>query len=374
MKKTITLLLALAMLLSLSSFAWAQEVENEILWDENEETILLENSGEYGAGETSFYLVVSCLNETTAVMVNTDEQTVGAALEALSIVAGEESEWGLYVKTVNGITADYDTDGSYWAFYIDGEYAMTGLDATEINPGSVYMLAVEGIELEEGQTITLRDGKNYGLGEKSFAFQVTDKEENTISVTVCTNAETVGEALSELSIIAGDESEFGLYVKTINGITADYDVDGSYWAFYIDGEYAMTGVDATEINPESVYLLTVEGIELEEGQTITLRDGKNYGLGEKVFGLKVTDKEGNETFVTVCTDAATVGEALLQLNIIAGDESEWGLYVKTINGITADYNVDGTYWAFYIDGEYAMTGVDATEIQEEAVYSFAVEG
>ena len=259
MKKTITLLLALAMLLSLSSFAWAQEVENEILWDENEETILLENSGEYGAGETSFYLVVSCLNETTAVMVNTDEQTVGAALEALSIVAGEESEWGLYVKTVNGITADYDTDGSYWAFYIDGEYAMTGLDATEINPGSVYMLAVEGIELEEGQTIPLRDGKNYGLGEKSFAFQVTDKEENTISVTVCTNAETVGEALSELSIIAGDESEFGLYVKTINGITADYDVDGSYWAFYIDGEYAMTGVDATEINEEAVYSFAIEG-------------------------------------------------------------------------------------------------------------------
>ena len=69
-----------------------------------------------------------------------------------------------------------------------------------------------------------------------------------------------------------------------------------------------------------------------------------------------------------------MGEALAELGIIAGDESEWGLYVKTINGITADYDTDGTYWAFYIDGEYAMTGVDATEIDEEAIYSFAIEG
>ena len=68
-----------------------------------------------------------------------------------------------------------------------------------------------------------------------------------------------------------------------------------------------------------------------------------------------------------------MGEALEELGIIAGDESEWGLYVKTINGITADYDTDGSYWAFYIDGEYAMTGVDATEIDEDAVYAFAIE-
>ena len=67
------------------------------------------------------------------------------------------------------------------------------------------------------------------------------------------------------------------------------------------------------------------------------------------------------------------GQALVELSIIAGDESEWGLYVKTVNGITADYNTDGSYWAFYIDGEYALTGVDATEITEGAVYTFQVE-
>ena len=58
-------------------------------------------------------------------------------------IAGDETEYGLYVKEVNGFVADYDTDGTYWAFYIDGEYAMTGVDQTEITEGSTYTLQVE---------------------------------------------------------------------------------------------------------------------------------------------------------------------------------------------------------------------------------------
>ena len=43
----------------------------------------------------------------------------------MGLIAGEDSDYGLYVKTVNGVTVDYDTDGKYWAFYVDGEYAAT---------------------------------------------------------------------------------------------------------------------------------------------------------------------------------------------------------------------------------------------------------
>lgn len=55
------------------------------------------------------------------------------------------------------------------------------------------------------------------------------------------------QALEAEGLIAGDESEFGLYVKVVNGITADYDVDGSWWGLYKDGEMLMTGVDSTPI-------------------------------------------------------------------------------------------------------------------------------
>ena len=54
------------------------------------------------------------------------------------------------------------------------------------------------------------------------------------------------------------------------------------------------------------------------------------------------------------------------LNIISGEESDYGLYIKEVIGITADYDTDGTYWAFYIDGQYAATGVDMTDAQNGA--------
>ena len=61
----------------------------------------------------------------------------------LGLISGEESQYGLYVKTVNGITLDYDKDGKYWAFYIGGEYAVTGVDTTEITAGSTYTFKAE---------------------------------------------------------------------------------------------------------------------------------------------------------------------------------------------------------------------------------------
>ena len=102
------------------------------------------------------------------------------------------------------------------------------------------------------------DGAALGEGAHSFTLEITDADGKTITATIHTDAETVGEALSNLEIVQGEDSEFGLYIKTVNGITADYDVDQTYWAFYIDGEYAQTSVDMTAVNDGSVYKLAVE--------------------------------------------------------------------------------------------------------------------
>lgn len=97
------------------------------------------------------------------------------------------------------------------------------------------------------------------------------------------------------------------------------------------------------------------------------------GEGATVFNFIVTDKDGNETAFEIHTDKTTVGDALVELGLIAGETGLYGLYVKTVNGITADYDADKTYWAFYINGEYASTGVDATNITAGATYAFKVE-
>ena len=95
------------------------------------------------------------------------------------------------------------------------------------------------------------------------------------------------------------------------------------------------------------------------------------GSTEFVFG--VVDLNGNESYFDIKTDKETVGEALLEIGLIDGDDSDYGLYVKTVNGITLDYDKDGKYWAFYIDNEYATTSVDLTNISEGTLYEFKAE-
>lgn len=97
------------------------------------------------------------------------------------------------------------------------------------------------------------------------------------------------------------------------------------------------------------------------------------GKGATVFGFVVVEKDGNETKFEIHTDKTTVGDALLEVKLIEGEAGPYGLYVKNVNGITADYDVDQTYWAFYINGQMAMTGVDTTKIEAGATYSFKVE-
>lgn len=85
-----------------------------------------------------------------------------------------------------------------------------------------------------------------------------------------------------------------------------------------------------------------------------------------VVEVKIEDK--TVTF-TVHTDKTILGEALIENNLISGEQGDYGLYIKSVNGVTADYDIDQSYWAFYVNGEYATTGIDGAEIDENAVYS-----
>ena len=111
-----------------------------------------------------------------------------------------------------------------------------------------------------------------------------------------------------------------------------------------------------------------------EGKTtVGVKSGETLGTGNTTFSVEVTNAEGSKTTFAVKTDEKTVGAALQALNLISGEKGDYGLYVKEVTGITADYETDGSYWAFYIDGQYAATAVDLTDVQDGAVYGFAVE-
>ena len=95
-----------------------------------------------------------------------------------------------------------------------------------------------------------------GSGKKTVTVEV-EAEENKITFTVKTDAETLGDALLENKLVEGDEGQYGLFVTSVNGIKADYSADGSYWALYIGDEYAATGVDGEKLGDgsDTVYRL-----------------------------------------------------------------------------------------------------------------------
>ncbi|MBQ2792527.1 MAG: DUF4430 domain-containing protein [Oscillospiraceae bacterium] len=113
--------------------------------------------------------------------------------------------------------------------------------------------------------------------------------------------------------------------------------------------------------------------DMAVSDVITFSDGDTIGEGKNTFPLTIVHKDGTELTVTVNTELTVVGEALQELGLINGEEGPYGLYIKTVNGETLDYDKDGKYWAFYIDGEYALEGIDLTEIAEGAAYMLKAE-
>ena len=86
--------------------------------------------------------VVNDKVETTTYEVHTDAEYLRQAMEETEGLTfeGTESEYGLMVETVNGVTADYNKDGAYWAFYVDGEYCNYGIDTQPVNDGETYSI------------------------------------------------------------------------------------------------------------------------------------------------------------------------------------------------------------------------------------------
>ena len=97
------------------------------------------------------------------------------------------------------------------------------------------------------------------------------------------------------------------------------------------------------------------------------------GEGETTFPLSVIDLNGQEVRFEISTNADTVGEALTEVGLIAGEYGPYGLMVTTVNGLTLVYETDHAYWAFYIDGDYAMTGVDSTDVVDGQSYGLKAE-
>lgn len=133
---------------------------------------------------------------------------------------------------------------------------------------SVAFLLLLSISACSNQTALDSDGVLYsstgnswielGHGDNYFNFTVTDEDSTVYNFHIHTNKSIVGEALEELGLIEGSEGEFGIYVNKVNGIYAEYNETGTYWAFYVNGEYASEGIDMAKIVQGEAYEMRIE--------------------------------------------------------------------------------------------------------------------
>ncbi len=104
-------------------------------------------------------------------------------------------------------------------------------------------------------------------------------------------------------------------------------------------------------------------------------------LGSKAYTLEVVDNTGATDTYKGTTDKEYLSELMDELSTAAknpefsysGSTSSYGLFIETINGLTADYNVDKSYWAIYVNDSYGQYGADAQVVSDGDTYSFKYE-
>ena len=101
-------------------------------------------------------------------------------------------------------------------------------------------------------------------------------------------------------------------------------------------------------------------------ETATYVRDTEFGKGAKTVTVKVV-ADGQELTFTLHTDKENLEDALVEHNLIDGDIDVYGMYIKMVNGIVADYDTDKTYWAITKSGEDTL-GAKGTIIADGDQY------
>ena len=89
--------------------------------------------------------------------------------------------------------------------------------------------------------------------------------------------------------------------------------------------------------------------------------------GSKAITVTVVHADGSSKVFEYRTEAEKLGAFLEEKGLIESEGADTGMF-HSVDGEKADWNVNQSYWAFYIGEEYAMTGIYDTNITDGAVY------
>lgn len=99
--------------------------------------------------------------------------------------------------------------------------------------------------------------------------------------------------------------------------------------------------------------------------------GPNANAGKKTITVEVTHMDGTTNTFEVKTDEEYLAPALENEKLISGYDSEYGLFIDTVDGEYAD-GEQNQWWTFTVNGEFGNYGADQQPITDKDVYAFSV--
>ncbi len=168
--------------------------------------------------------------------------TALALLDTAADVEVEMMDWGVLVVGIDGVMASWDEDGTWWLLDVNGEQADVAVDGYVLEDGDVVTISFAGAE--EGTITVVLEVDYEGDG-------VIDMAEHAEMM----EGSTALDLLNETTEVTTEEKEWGVLVVGIDGVISNYDEEGTWWMFTVDGEPAE---------------VTVEKFALEQGQTVTM--------------------------------------------------------------------------------------------------------
>lgn len=93
--------------------------------------------------------------------------------------------------------------------------------------------------------------------------------------------------------------------------------------------------------------------------------------GEKALVIEVVHGDGTINRFDIRTDAEYLAKALLENEIVEDNQTEYGLFILTADGETADAS-NQEWWCITKGGESLMTGADDTPVADGETYELTL--
>ena len=90
--------------------------------------------------------------------------------------------------------------------------------------------------------------------------------------------------------------------------------------------------------------------------------------GAKEYAVTVVHSDGAKAVFLLDTDAEFLADALMEAELIKGEDGPYGLTLITVDGEDAVWDTDNAYWCIYIDEEMATVGISAIPVYDGSAF------